>query len=174
LCATQLAEKATTGRVRAILFDILDGERVARNARMQIDAAFNELTHNIIGAAIDVHDHIGPGLLKSSYLPCLQFELALRKIRFETQRSVPLHYKGFTLGATYRIDLVVEDLVVVELKSVDRLQPVHEAQLLTYRRLTNSPAGLLINFNVARLVDGVKRLTNARYVGLDGDPVTTA
>ena len=139
---------------------------------MQIDAAFNELTHNIIGAGIEAHHYLGPGLLESTYLPCLQFELSTRRIRFETQRTVPIHYKGFSLGAQYRIDLIVEGLVVVELKSVDRLLPVHDAQLLTYLRLTNSPLGLLMNFNVARLTDGVKRLVNARYVGPDGRGVT--
>jgi GxxExxY protein len=138
---------------------------------MLIDAAFNELTHNIIGAAIEVHRHLGPGLLESIYLPCLQFELSGRKIRFETQRTTPIVYKGFQVGAAYRIDLVIEGLIVVELKSVERIAPVHEAQLLTYLWLTNSPIGLLINFNVAKLTDGVKRILNARYVGPDGQGI---
>ena len=86
-------------------------------------------------------------------------------------RSVPIRYKQAPLAATHRIDLIGQDQIVVELKSVDRLVPVHEAQVLTYLRLTNSPAGLLINFNVAKLTDGVKRLVNGRYVGPDGEPV---
>ena len=135
---------------------------------MLIDTAFNEVTRNIIGAAIEVHRHLGPGLLESTYLPCLQFELSSRDIRFEMQRSVPIRYKQAALAAAYRIDLIVEDQIVVELKSDDRLLSVHDAQLLTYLRLTNSPAGLLINFNVAKLTDGVKRLVNGRYVGPDG------
>jgi len=138
---------------------------------MLIDTTFNEVTHNIIGAAIEVHRNLGPGLLESTYLPCLQFELSSRDIRFEMQRSIPIRYKQATLAATYRIDLIVEDQVIVELKSVERLLSVHDAQLLTYLRLTNSPAGLLINFNVAKLTEGVKRLLNARYVGPDGEPV---
>lgn len=140
---------------------------------MLIDAAFNEMTHNIIGAAIEVHRHLGPGLLESTYLPCLQFELSSRNIRFETQRSVPIRYKQATLAAAYRIDLIVAGQIVVELKSVDRLLSVHDAQLLTYLRLTNSPAGLLINFNVAKLTDGIKRLVNGHHVGTDGERVET-
>jgi GxxExxY protein len=98
-------------------------------------------------------------------VPCLQFELAAAKLRFVADRPVPIFYKGITLDAKYRIDLLVEDLVVVELKSVDRLLPVHQAQVLTCMRLTGCPAGLLINFNVAKLIDGVKRLINPRACG---------
>jgi GxxExxY protein len=140
---------------------------------MLIDATFNRLTGNILGAAIEVHRRLGPGLLESVYFSCFQMELAACRLRFETQRRVPITYRDATLEATYRVDLIVEDLVVVELKAVERLLPVHEAQLLTYLRLLNSPAGLLINFNVARLMDGVKRLVNARYVGPDGAGVST-
>ena len=140
---------------------------------MLIDDAFNRLTHEIIGAAIEVHAAIGPGLVESIYLACLQFELATRKIRFETHRAVPIRYKGFTLDATHRVDLIVEGVVVVELKSVEHVLAVHEAQLTTYLRMTNLPLGLLINFNVAKLTDGVKRRLNSRYVGPDGEGVTT-
>ena len=129
---------------------------------MLTEAPFNDTTHRIIGAAIEVHRLVGPGLLESAYMPCLQFELAARKMRFVTQRAVPLVYKGMILESAYRIDLIVEDLVVVEIKSIERLLPVHQAQVLTYMGLTGCPAGLLINFNVPRLVDGVKRLINAR------------
>lgn len=129
---------------------------------MLIDASFNEITRGIIGAAIEVHRVLGPGLLESSYLACLQYELAQSELRFESQRTVPIIYKSMTLSASYRVDLIVENLVVVEVKSIDRVLAVHEAQLLTYLRLTNTPAGLLMNFNVPKLLDGVRRLINAR------------
>ena len=125
---------------------------------MLVDAPFNALTHDIIGAVIDVHRVLGPGLLESAYTQCLQYELALRKLRFTAQRSVPIVYKGITLDTSYRIDLNVEDTVVVEVESVEHLAPVHSSQGLTYMALLGCSAGLLINFNVAKLVDGVKRL----------------
>jgi GxxExxY protein len=127
---------------------------------MLIEATFNDVTRQILSAAIEVHRTLGPGLLESTYMPCLQFELAARNLRFVTQRSVPIVYKGMRLDAGYRIDLVVEDVVVVELKTVAALLPVHRAQVLTYLSLTGCPAGLLINFNVPRLMDGVKRVIN--------------
>jgi GxxExxY protein len=125
-------------------------------------ATFNDLTRNILGAAIEVHRTLGPGLLESIYLECLQCELASRGLRFVAQKPVPIIYKGMKLDASYRIDLIVEDRIVVEVKSVDALAPVHRAQVLTYLRLTGCPAGLLINFNVPRLMDGVKRLINLK------------
>ena len=137
------------------------GVRLARRDRMHIDpSTFNDLTHQILGGAIEVHRNLGPGLLESAYMPCLQFELRARNVKFVAQRAVPIVYKGMALDASYRIDLIVEDLVVVEVKSVALLLPVFEAQLLTYLHLTRCPAGLLINFNVPRLMDGVKRLLN--------------
>ena len=123
---------------------------------------FNDVTGRILAAAIEVHRTLGPGLLESIYIPCLQFELTARQLRFVSQRSVPIVYKGMELDARYRVDLVVEDRVVVEVKTVAALLPVYQAQLLTYMALTGCPAGLLINFNVARLMDGVKRLVNPR------------
>jgi GxxExxY protein len=129
---------------------------------MLVGTAFNAITHDILSAAIEVHRTLGPGLLESTYMPCLQFELAARNLRFVTQRSVPIVYKGMRLDAGYRIDLIVEDTVVVEVKSVATLLPVHSAQVLTYLSLTGCPAGLLINFNVTKLMDGVKRLLNPR------------
>ena len=129
---------------------------------MLVDAEFNDITRLILAGAIEVHRTLGPGLLESIYAPCLQFELAARKLRFVTQRAIPIVYKGMTLDAGYRVDLIVEDLVVVELKSAATLLPVHQAQVLTYMGLTGCPAGLLINFNVPRLMDGVKRLINPR------------
>jgi len=129
---------------------------------MLADVAFNGITQQIISAGIDVHRTLGPGLLESAYMPCLQYELALRKLRFVTERPVPIVYKGITLDTRYRIDLIVEDTVVVEVKSVEQLMSVHQAQVLTYLRLTGCPAGLLINFNVAKLIEGVKRLIHPR------------
>ena len=118
-----------------------------------------------LSAAIEVHRTLGPGLLESTYMPCLQFELRARNLRFVAQRAVPIVYKGIALGASYRIDLIVEDSVLVELKSVSVLSPVFEAQLLTYLYLTGCPVGLPINFNVPLLTDGVKRKVNPRTYG---------
>jgi GxxExxY protein len=129
---------------------------------MLVDAPFNVVTGQIIGAAIEVHRILGPGLLESIYIQCLKFELAAAHLRFVTQYAVPIVYKGTALDAQYRIDLLVEDLVVVEVKSVDCLLPVHSAQVLTYMGLTGCPTGLLINFNVPKPIDGVKRLLNTR------------
>jgi len=128
---------------------------------MLIDAPFNAVTGEILSAAIEVHRIVGPGLLESTYAPCLQFELSARKLRFATQRAIPIVYKGMQLDTSYRVDLIVEDLVVVE-KSVATLLAVHQAQVLTYMKLTDCPAGLLINFNVPKLMDGVKRLVLPR------------
>jgi GxxExxY protein len=125
-----------------------------------VDPPVNVITGQIIGAAIEVHRFLGPGLLHSTYMKCLQFELATAKLGFVAERAVPILYKGMELDAKYRIDLLVEDLVVVEAKAVDCVLPVHQAQVLTYMRLTGCPAGLLINFNVPKLIDGVKRLIN--------------
>jgi GxxExxY protein len=129
---------------------------------MLIDAPFNAVTGEILSAAIEVHRIVGPGLLESTYAPCLQFELSARKLRFATQRAIPIVYKGMQLDTSYRVDLIVEDLVVVETKSVATLLAVHQAQVLTYMKLTDCPAGLLINFNVPKLMDGVKRLVLPR------------
>ena len=126
---------------------------------MLIDAAFNSTTERIIGAALEVHRHIGPGLLESTYLECLESELADRRIRFERERVVPIVYKQKRLKKTYKLDLVIENLVVVEVKSVAAILGVHEAQVITYLKLTGHPVGLIVNFNVAKLMaGGVKRL----------------
>ena len=127
---------------------------------MLIEAPFDETTGEIIAAAIEVHRALGPGLLESMYSECLQCELATRKLRYITQHPLPLVYKGKTLNTSYRVDLIVEDCVVVEVKSVAAILPVHRAQVLTYLRLTGCPAGLLINFQVAKLMDGVRRVLN--------------
>ena len=119
----------------------------------------DEITENIIGSAIEVHRVLGPGLLESTYESCLVFELVVRAFKVERQKALPVIYKGETIDCGYRIDLLVDD-VVVELKSVDHVLPIHHAQLLSYLKLSNSPVGLLINFNVLILARGVKRLAN--------------
>ena len=130
---------------------------------MRVDPSeFNDLTRQILGAAIEVHRTLGAGLLESIYASCLHFELSARNLRYVAQRAVPIVYKGMTVDAHYRVDLIVEDRIVVEVKSVEALSSVHESQLLTYLALTKCPAGLLINFNVRRLMDGVKRMLNSR------------
>jgi GxxExxY protein len=117
----------------------------------------NEITHEIIGAAIEVHKYLGPGLLESAYEECLAHELHLRNLRVERQKPVPVVYKETKLECGYRLDLPVEGRVVVELKSVEGLGPIHEAIILTYLRMSGHRLGLLINFNVSVLKDGVRR-----------------
>lgn len=117
----------------------------------------NRVTEVIIGAAMEVHRQIGPGLLESAYQQCLCRELEVRGIRFERERPLPLEYKGVRCECGYRLDLLVEGEVVVEIKSVEALAPIHEAQLLTYLRLGGWRVGLLINFNVPLLKQGVRR-----------------
>jgi len=129
---------------------------------MLIASSFNPTTKRILDAAVEVHRALGPGLLESSYLECLEFELRDCNLQFERQRAVPIVYKGRRLKTRYRIDLIVEDLVVVEVKSVAATLPIHDAQVITYLKLSECPVGLLINFNVRRLMDGVKRLLNPR------------
>jgi len=117
----------------------------------------NKVTEAIIGASIEVHKALGPGLLESAYEECLCHELRLNHMQFSRQRKLPLAYKGIFLDCGYRIDLFVEDCVVVELKTIDKLSSIHDAQLLTYMKLTESSVGLLINFNVPVLKDGIRR-----------------
>ncbi|HEY1424527.1 MAG TPA: GxxExxY protein [Candidatus Acidoferrum sp.] len=121
-----------------------------------------ELTPSIIGAAIEIHKLLGPGLLESAYEECLCHELAIRGIRFEKQKPIPLVYKGVKLDCGFRLDLLVEGRVVVELKSIDGLGPIHEAVILTYLRLSQHELGLLINFNVPVLKDGIRRFIMPR------------
>jgi GxxExxY protein len=116
------------------------------------------LTASVIGAAIEVHRHLGPGLLEVLYHRAMRFELALRGIRFQFEQPVPINYKGHDLGNDLRLDLIVEDQLILELKAVDALHPIHQAQLITYLKLTRLKKGLLINFNVRLLKDGIKRL----------------
>ena len=118
----------------------------------------NGISAAIIGAAIDVHTELGPGLLESAYETCLCLELSERGLAFERQWRVPVCYKGAPVAVGYRVDLLVEDAVVVELKSVTELASIHEAQMLTYLKLSGRPLGLLINFNVRRLREGIRRM----------------
>ena len=118
----------------------------------------NELTGKVIGAAIDVHKNLGPGLLESVYEECLCLELKERKIVHERQKALPVKYKGSTLDCGFRMDIVLPDELIVELKSCEKLQPLHEAQLITYMKLADIQTGLLINFNVPVLKDGIKRM----------------
>ena len=120
----------------------------------------NQITEEIIGSAIEVHKVLGPGLLESAYEECLCYELSKHKYSFKRQVELPVTYKEIKLDCGYRIDLVVEDRIILELKSVDRIMPIHEAQLLTYLKLCNSPVGLLINFNVPVVTHGIKRIVN--------------
>ena len=117
----------------------------------------NKVTENIIGASIEVHKALGPGLLESAYEECLCHELSLKHLQFFRQKRLPLTYKGILLDCGYRIDLFVEECVIVELKTIDQLSSIHDAQLLTYMKLTNSSVGLLINFNVPVLKNGIRR-----------------
>lgn len=120
-------------------------------------AAEDPLTREIIGAAIAVHKELGPGLLENAYHACLEFELLQRHIPFKRQMPLPVVYKGHTIDCTYKLDLLVDNLVVVELKTVEKILPVHEAQLLTYMRLAQKSVGLLFNFNSPFLRDAIVR-----------------
>ncbi|MFB3895310.1 MAG: GxxExxY protein [bacterium] len=120
----------------------------------------NELSNNIIGAAIEVHKVLGPGLLESAYEASLLRELELRKLHIKSQVGLPLVYKDVNCDVGYRIDLLVEDKVIIEIKAVEALTDVHIAQVLTYLKLSKCRLGLLINFNVKKLKDGIKRLVN--------------
>lgn len=120
----------------------------------------NKTTESVIGAAIEVHRHLGPGLLETAYAECLCEELLLRKIPFKRQVVLPVTYKDKKLDIGYRIDLLVNDEVVVELKTVESVLPIHEAQTLTYMRLGNWQVGLILNFNVTVLKNGIKRLVH--------------
>lgn len=114
----------------------------------------------VIGAAIEVHRELGPGLLESTYEACLAYELVERGLKVERQRMLPVTYHGVRLDCGYRIDLLVDDVVIVELKVVERLEPIHEAQLLSYLKLSGVSIGLLLNFNVTELRHGIRRLVN--------------
>jgi GxxExxY protein len=130
------------------------------NRRGAETQSFREITEQVIGACIAIHKQLGPGLLESAYEECLCFELSALGIRFERQKPLPVKYKDVNLDCGYRLDLMVEDKIILELKTVEQLLPIHEAQLLTYLRLSGHILGLLINFNVPVLKNGVKRIAN--------------
>jgi len=120
----------------------------------------NQLTNEIIGSAIEVHRNLGPGLLESTYEECMAFELQERDLTVERQLELPVLYKGNQLEQNYRIDLLVNNQVIIELKSIKKIEPIHDAQLLTYLKLANKRYGLLLNFNVPVMRQGIKRLLN--------------
>jgi GxxExxY protein len=122
----------------------------------------NSTTQAIIASAIRVHRTLGPGLLESAYLTCLLFEMTRAGLRLKIQSPVPIIYEDVRLDCGYRLDFIVNDSVIVEVKSVKQLEPIHEAQVLTYLKLTGYPAALLINFNVQLLTSGIRRLLNPR------------
>jgi GxxExxY protein len=123
-----------------------------------MDAEMNKLTEAVIGAAIEVHKNLGPGLLESAYQRALEHELTLRDMRFVAQKVCPITYKGLLIDDAYRLDLLIEEKLVVELKAVDALADVHEAQILTYLKFSSCELGLLINFRSRWLKDGIRRL----------------
>ena len=127
----------------------------------------NKLTYKIIGAAIEVQKHLGPGLLESVYLKCLVKEFSLQSLDYKTQVFNPIEYKGFSLDTDLRLDVLIEDQVIVEIKAIEALLPVHEAQLLTYMKLINKPKGILINFNCVNIFKGgQKTMVNELFAAL--------
>jgi len=125
-----------------------------------MSTTINELSGIVIGAAIEVHKVLGPGLLESAYETCLCHELQLRNIIFERQKPLPVIYKGDNLDCGYRLDVVVQGMLVLEVKACDRIEPIHQAQLLTYLKLSGLSLGLLLNFNVPVMRDGIVRVVN--------------
>lgn len=121
------------------------------------EKGFDELTHRVIGCAIEVHRFLGPGLLESSYQHCLSRELELNGIEHVCELPLPIEYKGVSLDCGYRIDILVSNELILELKSVRKIDPIHEAQILTYLKLSGIKKGLLMNFNALKLTDGIKR-----------------
>ncbi len=119
---------------------------------------FDEVSNRVIGCAIEVHRNLGPGLLESTYEQCLVHELKINDIPFKIQWPLPVEYKGIKLDCGYRIDICVDDDIILELKSVDKILPIHEAQLLTYMKLAQIKIGLLMNFNVKFMRNGIKRM----------------
>lgn len=118
----------------------------------------NSLTEKIIGAAIEVHKNLGPGLLESAYQQCMAYELTDRGINFVLEKEIPVKYKGNNVNCAFRADMIVEDTVIVEFKALDRIMPIHDAQIITYLKISGKKIGLLINFNVGLLKNGIKRI----------------
>ena len=135
--------------------------------------SITQITDRIIGSAINVHRELGPGLLESAYQACLEYDLSNEGIRFQRQVALPLTYQGMRLDCGYRVDLFVEDRVIVEVKSVEALARIHYAQMITYLKLKRCRVGLLLNFNVASMRQGIRRVTNRSPfddVGGSGEP----
>jgi GxxExxY protein len=127
----------------------------------------DELTYEILGCAIEVHKHLGPGLLESIYEKCFISELSIRKLDYKTQTTVPIFYKGIHIAGELRIDVLVEDLIIIELKAIEAILPIHKAQLLTYMKLLQVPKGVLINFNCMNIIkEGQRTLVNKIYQNL--------
>jgi GxxExxY protein len=147
---------AATGRDKR---DFL-GVAAVMKGKMQESDRLDQISRRIIGAAIEVHRHLGPGLLESAYQTCLAFELKELGLKLEDQKPLPVVYKQVKLDCGYRIDLVVEDEIIVEIKAIEKLLPIHEAQVLSYLRLAKKRVGLLMNFHVPVLKDGLKRIVN--------------
>ena len=138
---------------------------IKMNANKTITKPYlNELSYKIVGCAIEVHKHLGPGLPESIYHECLRQEFFLRGINYKSQLFVPIDYKGIALNADYRLDFLIEDEIVVELKAMEGILPVHEAQLLTYMKLLQKGKGILVNFNCANIVkEGTKQMVNEYF-----------
>jgi len=127
----------------------------------------DELTYRILGCAIEVHKQLGPGLLESVYEKCFARELSIKGLNYKTQQSVPIHYKGVQLDAELRFDVLIENVIIAELKSIDGILPIHEAILLSYMKLLEKPKGVLINFNCTNIFkEGQKTLVNSYYAAL--------
>ncbi|AQQ72533.1 GxxExxY protein [Limihaloglobus sulfuriphilus] len=124
-------------------------------AKVNKNIQFSELSNRVIGCAIDVHKSLGPGLLESAYQQCLCHEFRLNNIKFEREKPLAVNYKGFHLDCGYRIDIVVENQIIIELKAIDLIKPIHEAQIISYMKLSGLRQGFLINFNVPILKDGL-------------------
>jgi len=148
-----------TKHVLRLKFVIITAEH-AEVAEMKDKEQLDLITQTIIGAAIEVHRRLGPGLLESAYEACLAFELHDRGLKIEQQKPLPVIYREVKLDCGYWLDLVVKDSVIVEIKAIEQLLPIHDAQLLSYLRLANKNAGLLINFHARLLKNGVKRMVN--------------
>jgi GxxExxY protein len=154
-------------RAQRVFFLFLFGERPKRNKpkpcrqkQKEQTMDINQLSSRIIGAAIEVHKALGPGLLESAYEKCLCHELKLRGLSFENQKPLPLVFKGEKLDCGYQLDIVVENTIILELKSCGKIEPIHKAQLLTYLKLSGLKLGLLLNFNVPIMRDGIVRMVN--------------
>lgn len=137
-----------------------EGFLILEESTIEYSREENPLSNVIIGCALKVHTALGPGLLESSYQECLYYELVKAGLKVEKQKALPLVYEEVKLECGYRLDLLVEDLVVIEVKSVEAINDVHIAQVLTYLKLSKCKLGLLMNFNVARMKDGIKRIVN--------------